>query len=249
MPARVEQLVYAVEWEAQDARIHSAHQELQIGDFDCVIDGTTMTARPRRTFATEGEADESLAPRLQSWAYDLELDHGQPVKFRLSESRSIDEETGPITTRRRQVSASAALSFAGSLDISPSTLLPLPTGVYQHSVQVDALLQRWRDLRRGRAKVTVAAYDLFTDLEESYGQGDLRKAADRLNVSRSLLEEVSKLANGRHPTEARKVSNSGVRLTDADLARLCRAVLLLVRRAVAVESGGTELPQLTVADI
>jgi hypothetical protein len=208
-----------------------------------------VPARPRRDFATEDEAAASLEPYLQSWALDFELDHERPVEFRLTESRAVNEETGPIATKRRQVSVSAALSSSGSLEISSSTKLPPPTAMYRPSARVTSLVERLRDLRRGRAKVTVVAYDLFTDLEEVFGGGDIRQAADTLHVSRGLLHEVSKLANGKHPTQARKVSKSGVQLTDVHLAWLHRAVLLLVRRAVAVESGVSDLPEFTVADV
>jgi len=67
-------------------------------------------------------------------------------------------------------------------------------------------------------------------------------------VSSGLLDRVSGLASGQHPTEGRKVAKADP-LTDADLDWLRRAVPLLVRRAAAVESGTTGLPQLTLADV
>jgi len=102
--------------------------------------------------------------------------------------------------------------------------------------------------REGREKVTAAAWWIVTDIEHTFGSGDRGAAAKALSVSGKLLDCVSRLASGQHPTEGHTVAKADP-LTDADLDWLRRAVPLLVRWAAAVESGTTGLPQLTLADV
>lgn len=246
MTPRVTVLTYEVAWLTGPPSVLPPRQELSLGDFDCVLEGTVLTATPRGAYPTEAEATAAMEPHLRAWELELELDRGYRVEFRLTGSHAVDAEPGQ--PKHFVVGIGEHLTMSDSLQVTAHTDLPSPTATYQPTPRVQQLVIRLRDLREGREKAASAAYAILTDIEHTFGSGDRGAAAQALNVSSKLLTTLSRLASGQHPTEGRKVAKADP-LTDADLDWLRRAVPLLVRRAAAVESGATGLPQLTLADV
>jgi hypothetical protein len=246
---RVEVLTYEIRWLNPAVRVLPAGQHVVLGEFDCTIDMATLTARPTSLFRTEEEAQGMFEPHLRAWELEIELETGYRIEFRLSSSHAVDGPAEPVGPTHHVVGLNDYLSMTDSLQVIVQSALPGPTGTYRVSPRVQVWLARLRDVRDGREKAPTGAYAVLTDLEQTFGSGSRTRAAAALNMSGHLLDKVAQLASGNHPLHGRKVTTTGPPLTDADLAWLTRAVVVLVRRAAAIESGATGLPQVTVADV
>jgi hypothetical protein len=236
-----------VVWLTGGSRVVPVRRELVLGDFDCVLDGETLTATPRGTYHSDLEAEAALDPHLRTWELELELNRGYRMEFRFRTSSAVaDGDNGGAAHHflRARLSATAAV-YA---ELSVHATLPDPTGMYRSSPLIEQYLTRLRDVREGREKITAAAYAVLTDLDHTFGDGDRATAAKALGISSKLLTRVSVLSSGQHPTQGRKTVKAAP-LTATDLEWLRRALPVLVRRAAAVESGATELAQLTLADV
>jgi hypothetical protein len=238
-------LTYSIRWLDPGFSMTPPKTELTLSDFDCTIDGERLIARPKGQYANETEARAALEPLLEAWTLQLELENGYRVEFRLSDSMA--KEVRADGTTHHVVGLHTVLSMSDSLSIAVGARIPEPGLRYKAGPLTLKYLGHVRDLAAGRDKVTHIAYMVVTDLQSEFG--DLPRAAKRLGVSRSLLEEIKKLSAGQHATEGRKTVASAVKLTNADLDWLGRAVRALVRRTAEVETGMTGLAQLTVADI
>lgn len=246
-PRRVADMTYEVVWLTGASPFTDTRVAVTLGDFDCVLDGSTLTATPRTPYRSCADAEAALAPLLHGWEYDIEFPLGYRLEFRYGSCSEIAEGQ-PCEPVQRFVQLRGTVSAAASVALSVSTSLPPPSGLYRPSPRVEQLVTRLRDLREGREKVAPAAYAILTDIEHAYGADNRGAAARALNVSTGLLKGVSRLSSGQHPTEGRKVAKADP-LTPEHLDWLRRAVPLLVQRAAAVESGATDLPQLTLDDV
>jgi hypothetical protein len=181
MTPRVTGLTYDVVWLTGASQVVPARQELVLGDFDCVLDGATLTATPRGTYHSDVEAEAALEPHLRAWELELELDRGYRMEFRFSTSSAVaDNDDGEATHHflRARMSATAAVSA----ELSVHATLPGPTGVYRASALTERYVNRLRDMREEREKVPAAAYWFVTDLEDKFGNGDRGAAARALSV-------------------------------------------------------------------
>jgi hypothetical protein len=246
---RVEVLTYDIRWLNPAVRVLPAGQQVVLGAFNCTVDETTLTARPTSLFRTAEEAQSMFEPHLRAWELEIELETGHRIEFRLSSSHAVDGPAVPGGPTHHMVGVHDYLSMTGSVQVIVQSSLPAPTGTYRDSPKVRVWLARLRDLLDGREKAPTSAYAVLTDLEQTFGSGSRARVAAALNVSGHLLDKVAQLASGNHPLHGRKVTAAGPRLTDADLGWLTRAVVILIRRAAAIESGASGPPQVTITDV
>jgi hypothetical protein len=249
MMSPVTSLSYELVWLDPSFKVTPQRMQVTLGNFDCVIEASTLTATPRDKIAEQADAIVLLDPLLAAWALQLELEQGWRVAFRIGSA--ISEETPSDGPKVVKLTLADHIGMSDSASVEARTDLPPPNKGYAASPTIDGYLGRLRDVQEGREKVSAAVYYIVDDIEHRFGSGDSAAAAAKIRVSRALLDQVRNLASrGGHPAQSRKATLRAheLPLQEADIEWLRKAMRLLVKRCAEVESGHAELPLLTKAD-
>lgn len=113
---------------------------------------------------------------------------------------------------------------------------------------VRELRERVRDVRLHRERLLVAGYWCLTRVEREYH--GRKAAAQALNVSQNVFDELGKLTGIDDPVEGRKVGGTARTLTGEERAWVEGALRkLTVRVGEVTVAEPSQLPFLTVADM
>ena len=188
-----------------------------------------LQAIPTTNFDTLQAARQSLESCLGDWSLYLDLNEMLWVRFELRSAiaASSDGEWQEVLWESRG---------GISLDISkpiPQVSLPKMWGVHGTPL-VDQLCDQWRQFRVGKALLLDRAYCCLTFIERAYGGRPA--AAQRLSVSRNVLDRIGTLTASSDPRHARKAGGGPAALQPADIRFLSAALPRLIFRVAEVES-------------
>ena len=214
-------------------------KEADLGRFSCRVEEEKLTAVPTEHYADPEDAAAALERELQAWESYAELVTGVRFAFSLEMVKVIDldapederDESGYSTVR-------SELRVRYNVKNSPEVFPDPPPFRYVETEVISRLKRVLRGQRDGGYPLLGAAYDILTDLVVRYGQGDSRDAAERLNVSHNVLQELSKLSASDDPVRRRALKDNprGGPLTDDQVGWVSRLLPELVERAARIES-------------
>jgi hypothetical protein len=219
----------------------------KIGDFDAApLEGGRWRFTPLTDFRSAESARASLEPLIRN----VETEWDVMVQLRLSfEFESCDLELGPgatITLSTRQTSRGAEYILARP---APSP----PSGKLHYTPWTGQLRARWHEMEDGRERLLVGCNWILTALENEFGglqRGKVREvAAHTLNVEPKVLNMLGQLCERNDPAEGRKNRGPVQPLTSEEGAWVHQAVSKLVRRAVEIKSGLSQLPTIKMKDL
>jgi hypothetical protein len=239
--ARVERLNY--EFRSLEDRhdfSQAAAWEGDLGDFRCRLDKGTLEARPRAHYADVDAARQALERHLRAWELWSELNNIIRVEFWYKSAQVVDRQSTPDS-----VSVAAHAEAAEAVMVANDATVKLGHGEYPPPLSValvtsplvEELLGWVRDLREGRQRMLVLTYLFFTRLKYEYN--DEVHAAAALNVSRTVLVTLRKLAAKNDPSERRKVEGPIQRLTEAERGWITAALPRLTQQVAEIEAGSS----------
>lgn len=126
MASCVDNLTYELRWLGPDVRIVPQSQEVTLGEFECSVTGTILSARPQAAFETAAEAQAQLEPHLRRWELQVELETGRRMEFRLSSSHVVDRPAGVGGPAQHFVGVHDYMTISDSLSVAASSYLPPP---------------------------------------------------------------------------------------------------------------------------
>ena len=199
-----------------------------------------MEARPRAHYANVDAARQALERHLRAWELWSELNNIIRVEFRYESAQVVDRQSTPDS-----VSVAAHAEAAEAVMVANDATVKLGHGEYPPppsvalvtSPLVEELLGWVRDLREGRQRMLVLTYLFFTRLKYEYN--DAVHAAAALNVSRTVLVTLRKLAAKNDPSERRKVEGPIQRLTEAERGWITAALPRLTQQVAEIEAGSS----------
>ncbi len=246
-------MAYTMKSLASDRQVEAREDNprVTLGDFECEVSGTTVTAFPAKRFETVEEARAELEPYLRDWEAELDL-RGLPVRFDFATSHEkADAEEGQA--QHHNVTATASVGVSATVSVKATVTLAAPRGEYRATPVVDYLRFRWLSAAKTYNELpTSSAYALLTFLESHFGGRDA--VATRLNVSSNVLSAAGRLSARADPLQGRKLKGVSKPLTPEDLGWLNSFIEVVGKRAAYVESGnmpadllelGKGLPPLT----
>ncbi len=224
--------------------------DVELGSFSGRVDDEKLTVTPREHFASPDDAMAALEPELRAWESYAEIVTGVRFTLGFTGARIIDldapedarDESGYGTVR-------SELRIRYDIRNSPETFPSPPSFRF---VETDALRRLRRVLRaqrEGGYPLMGAAYDICTDLEVRYGQGDRREAARRLNVSRNVLRCLSKLSSSDDVVHRRALKTKPLAgpLSDDEATWVGQILGELVERAARIEANALPGSKLDVS--
>ena len=222
----------------------------RLGDFDCVLENATLTARTTAHYATAAEARDALEPLLRGWEAQIELERAYQAEFNFASATVVDRNP-PLggQTRELQATVTGRATISADVSVEHDDYPSPPEDRLTESEILKELRERIRDFRTRRERVLVAAYWCLTRIERQYGS---RQAAVRaLNVSRNVLDEVGRIAAVNDPHEGRKFDGTVRQLTTEESNWIRNALVAVALRVGQVEAGQdpSGLPVLTRAQI
>ena len=204
-------------------------------------------------YASEDDARCVVEPYIENWEFDACLEHG-PDYFKLDFSKSKIIHRSPAEPIPGvAVGVRAAIEVIGSLGEARGCVLPLgypspPAVVYGYDrPDVRTLVHRYEGCRQGNEQLPSFAYFCVTVLEHSVGPGKRlrKKAANRYQVAKQLLDRIGSLCDDKGGTEARKGKAVNRHLTSQERDFLERATIALIRRVAEYHAGAQELRIIT----
>jgi hypothetical protein len=218
--------------------------------FAFTIDTDDLTVTMDEHYATESAAREAVEPILRAWEIHHALWAGsREISFAFDRSVIVDRDPPPPPKPGEphvvHVVGAAAMAMASA---SASVLIgrgqyPEPPLHFAVDPDTETLWDRWTGYQEGREPLQSMAYFCKTVVER---QGGERAAAQRLAISRNVLETIGKLASMGDATTARKASALRP-LTSQEQAWLEAAVKELIRRSGEVAAAPTAArPTLTM---
>ncbi|MBI5136904.1 MAG: hypothetical protein HZA24_06145 [Nitrospirae bacterium] len=198
----------------------------------------------------EGLARSEVEPTLQAWqiyaglefgvgAFDLEFQH----------SKIIDRAPAPGQVVR--VSEASVTACDGKVRIVRGfDHYPAPPTHFVMTPEVEAMYTLYALFRKGKARLSDVAYYCLTVVEREFCAEKKKcreQAARALNISTSVLTNISKLASNNRggPKECRKWPG-GTPYTNDEKRWLDTAVKALIRRVGEHAAGVPDLPQITM---
>lgn len=243
----VESLTYSIASLMPDRRVEASEEGevFEVAGFECTASSTSLTARPRDRITSVEEAYERLEPHLRDWESEFDL-RGLPVEFRRSTAHVVVEtEIEPV---RHEVTANARVGLKAEMSLTAKVAMTGPTGEFRSTPVVDYLRHRWLSATSPYQELpTSAAYALLTFIESHFG--GRAAAAEKLNVSRRVLNLAGELSSRSDPKSGRKVKDPTSSITAAELGWLSSWIATVGKRFASVESGHQQPIQLTVEDL
>ena len=200
-------------------------------------------------YATKEDARAVVEPFIQNWEFVSSLSR-DPGCFRLEfyGAQIIDRRPSPGVVHANAMPARFKFSVPPAKGKAYANSFPAPpSGINSAHSDVPVLFDRYERYKAGKEPLTSFAYYCCTEIEQSGGGGTA--AAKRYNVSRNLLECISRLSSTKGGSEARKAQGAGSPLTDDERRFLERAVVRLIRRVAEYHASPGCLPEITIGDI
>ena len=218
----------------------------QLGDFAVTPDGTTLTVVPNVEFDSVEEARNAFEPLLADLEVEWDL-KGFPITIELATAHTVTVVDGQ--EQRHALVLGSAVNVTATMSVEATVAFEAPTGAYRATPIVDMLRHRWlSNARRVNEPPASAAYALVTLLERLYGgrQG----AAEKLNVSRAVLDKVGRLSAKSDPLHGRKFGTSSFEeLHPIEIGWLRDFIEKVGKRTASVESGHAPAAPITMADL
>ena len=203
----------------------------------------------KQHYASEEDARRVVEPFIQNWEFDSNL-RRDPDCFRLEfeGAEIIDRRPSPGVVHGMAMPAKFTFSIPAAKGTAYARTYPLPpSGIDSAHRSVQVLFHRYERYKAGKEPLTSFAYYCYTEIAQvKKGQ---TSAASRYNVSRNLLDCISKLSSRKGGTEARKADGTEWPLTQDERRFLERAVVRLIRRVAEYHGDARCLPKITVDDI
>jgi hypothetical protein len=237
IPSRVDELLYSLEVETKQRWDFSelSVKAIRLGDFDCRVEGSELTARPALDFEDEESARAALEPLLADWSAVIELDHRVPLRFRFVGARvrnPREEEGSPVTYHVSRAFATA-YDVAG---VDPKLhVLPSPPS-FADASDLRLIRERLREYRFGRGALLQVGGYAYTVFTRRYG--GRKNAPTKMNVEPKILETLNDISSNRsHPQHERKSLRGKPQLTDDEQTWVEAAIVALVKQAGAIDAG------------
>ncbi len=218
--------------------------EVELDGFACELVRDSMTVRPHGHYATAEEARADLDPQLRAWEAYAELTRPQPLRFTFRNASIIDRAPAPGVLPVADI-ALVGLVEEATVRIENHEYPAAPPRGLREPPEVEGLRRRWRDACEGREPLLSAAYWVLSNLERLYS--GRAGAAVRLQVSKSVLDTLGRLADRHDPQHGRKGKSAPQPLTDEEQSWVREVVPRLLLRVAEMESQ-LAIPQLTMTD-
>jgi hypothetical protein len=237
VPRVVSALHYAVAWTDQhplewgDSAFPAT---FELPSWQFTLSHDRLEARPiGREFVDEQAARDAVEPLLDGWTSKVEVEQRLQMRFLFLHADIAYPEAGGHGHLELRGAVESAVGLEGTLSmLITRDEAPAPDPSWRDTPACRAARDYClRPMRAGLRPAPDAAYWLVTHLE--HWAGSRAAAAGRLNVSRSLLEELGKLS-----ALERKVTRDGRALTPGERQYLAAGVEELVRRLHVVENSG-----------
>jgi len=221
-------------------------KDVELEHFSCRVDGEELTATPAQHFEEPEDAAAALEKCLQAWQSYGELITGVRFAFSRETVKVIDLDAPEEGDRSGYSTVGMTLELRSTIKNSPEAFPDPPPFRYVETAAISRLKRVLRGQRDGGYPLLGAAYDILTDIQVRYGQGDLKEAARRLNVSREVLKRVSKLSSSDDPVHRRALKTQPLSgpLTDEEVTWVSRVLGELVERAARIEANAPPAPKL-----
>ena len=211
-------------------------------EFRVMAKGDTVRFDLKVPVTSDDLARNRVAAYITRWEIDEGLRRNSDC-FILKFNYSIDDGPSPKGLPAKfSVNPSTATGVVGA-----SRFPARPTGFTVDPI-VEWMYNRYMRYRRNRDTLPSMAYFCLTVLEEKFG-GD-RNAAQRLQVSRNVFEEIRRLSStrGGHG-EARKAKGATLELSATERLFLEESTRQIIRRCAEVLDGSPrEFQKITRAD-
>jgi hypothetical protein len=249
---RVETLSYALDTEPEQSFAEDAAPvTLGTDAFEARLAAGTLIVNMKADIASEAEARELVEPHLRAWELDADLSYGRPLfRFRFTGS-SIVNRAAPPGIHDLRINATVEASTAVALQVTRTAYPQPPVTALVVTPEVEILRDRWDRYARGGDRLLTMAYYCLTLVENVYGDGSRRKAANALRISRNVLSALGRITGRAGVTHGRKFSPTDQPLTPEEEAWVKAAVAAMIRRAaeVAAVDDRESLPILDLKDL
>jgi hypothetical protein len=219
-------------------------QPFRIGVFDASFEDGRWTFTPIEDFYSEEDARTALEPCLRVWEIEWDFDYGLRVSFEFATCNMEQSKRGAIGTKTTEgvlLNASSAITY---------THYPSPPALRLHgSALAQEVRARWHDIEDNPKKLLAGANLFLSTLENLFGgKGkEVRKeAAYRLNVESEVLGKLGELSARNDDRYSSKNKGPVNRLTEDEEVWIRKAVPMLAKRIVEIESGLVGLRKITM---
>jgi hypothetical protein len=248
---RVKNLIYRQLWlhphghrVKQDA---PAPQAFRVGVFDASFEDGGWTFTPVEDFYSAEDARAALEPCLRVWEIEWDFDYGLRVSFGFG-TCNMEQSKGGVVSRN--MTASVPLNASSAITY---TNYPSPPALRLHgSPLAQEVRARWHDIEDNSKKLLTGANLFLTTLENLFGgkEKEVRKeAAHRLNVEWEVLSKLGELSARNDDRYSGKNKGPVNRLTEDEEAWIRKAIRMLAKRIVEIESGLIGLRRITMNDL
>lgn len=195
--------------------------------FSAKVEGNEVRFDLKECFLSEDLARERIEEYVERWEIDEGLRRNSDC-FNLEFEYSIDDSPGiKAGPARFSVTVSEATGTVRAPKFPPA-----PAG-FKLEPYVALMYHRYMRFRDNRDTLPSMAYFCLTVLEETFGSR--RDAADRLFVSRNLLDEIARLSSKKGgPGEARKAEGAPTDLSGPERSFLEESIRQIIRRCAEV---------------
>jgi hypothetical protein len=220
--------------------------EVTLSGFRCAVTSQTLTAEPiEDEYTYHTEAHSALESALEAWSATSELIDICPVTFELQ-----GHHYEVIVPEGNQVVYAHGFDESVAVDdvVTVAKPLPPPHGEIRHEGPVAAQLRRrWRNVVHGTESITAVGYYVLTAIEENFDGRST--AATRLNISRKVFDELSRITSIYDPVHGRKASKRVGTITDEQLNWIKHACPAIIRRVLEAQAHADISRQITKADL
>lgn len=218
------------------------------GRFTCRLENGQLTVEMKEHHASVASAKEAVRPFLESWEIAEALRLGRRemwFEYVEGSAKIIDRNSLPSSPSQTICPATVPVTTAVGVPtlVRGERAYPSPPVGFVASQDVKALFAEYRDYTEDRLDLARRAYACYTHVTKKLAQGE-RDAAEKFNISRNVLEELSRLAGGK----GRRKDLTQERYTPQEEEWVAAAVRILIRRA-GEHAAGMELKPITLADL
>jgi hypothetical protein len=202
--------------------------------------GPTLISRPKFAVSSVPQARSMIEPLLAGWATHFDLTENTAIRFSYRAAWARTQNSDEELVDYRIEGGDSFVVYRPIREVPA----PPPGWLDAEPELVRLLRDQWRTVRNGDAKLLDRAYFCLTAIQDAYGGRSA--AADRLQISASLLSRIGQLAASPDPRHARKVTGHGpTEISNEDRDWLDKALPRLIYRCAEVEMRRPELPVLT----
>ena len=232
---RVKALHFLVEQGGSTDYSKTEALSLQEPSFDVQAENKKVCFTMKDHYATEAEARKAVDPYIAAWEFEAGLRHGPnafKLRFDCADIEDLDPETGKVFMRRKPVRLHGILGPVQLISGRRHYPSP-PTEAIAISTDVQSMFDRYMGYRSGKELLPSMAYFCVTVLEAA--AGGRKGAAERYQISKSVLERIGRLSSTKGgPSAARKQVGANAELAPDERRFLEQAVKAVIRRAAEV---------------